>query len=266
MKQKQNLKYSAKIRRYELKYRMWLKALFKAFGKFTLEQVAIAIEQDSSLSPEIVDYFFQKINFDPITKTFTGVLEQNEKFYDSLLTKSLYESTKGKKKTSFEKFVESVLPQDLLRKSLSVSDIQDKQKNFFELEQSVIKSEFIDTYTKRKNQLDEFRQSYLFNTPEKVENFEKKYPEPTYNFAHTTGRTQVNNLNRDLSATIATNMGAEKFEWLTSQDERVRETHRHLNHKIFKYSDMPIEYNDYNCRCTLLPVLSTIPGLEGLDL
>ena len=250
-------KDSAKIKRYELSYRAWLKRLFKEFGKFTLNQVLKSIEKDTSLSPELVDYFYNKINFDPINKTFQNVLEQNEKFFE----KMILETIKPTKRTFVQTLTDVTLPQRALFNSFTQEEISKKRVNFFELEKDIIKSEMINDYTKRKNQLDEFRQSYLFNSPDNVEKFKEKYPEPKYKFTDSMGRTQINNLNRDLSATLATNMGAKECEWLTSGDERVRETHRELNGLVFKYTNLPVEYNSYNCRCTLLPILESIEGL-----
>lgn len=52
-------------------------------------------------------------------------------------------------------------------------------------------------------------------------------------------------------------MGVEKFKWLTSQDERVRPSHRALSNKIFPYSNPPavgLPGTDYRCRCVAIPV------------
>ena len=57
------------------------------------------------------------------------------------------------------------------------------------------------------------------------------------------------------------NLGIEKFEWDTSGDERVRDTHRALDGKVFSYDDPPtvngrivLPGEDYRCRCVALPV------------
>lgn len=60
--------------------------------------------------------------------------------------------------------------------------------------------------------------------------------------------------------------GSEEFTWYTSQDERVRDDHKELHGKTFRYDNPPIidkrtgtrgmpgEY--YGCRCTFVPVFS----------
>jgi len=250
-------KDSAKIKRYELSYRAWLRRLFKEFGKFTLNQTLKSLQEDTNLSPELIYYFYSKINFDFINKTFQNILEQNEKFFEKIIL----ETIKPSKRTFIQTLTDVTLPQRALFNSFSQEDIAKKRLNFFNIEKDIIKSEMINDYTKRKNQLDEFRQSYLFNSPNNLEKFKEKYPEPKYKFTDSMGRTQINNLNRDLSATLATNMGAKECEWITSGDERVRETHRELNGLVFKYTNLPVEYNDRNCRCTLLPILESIEGL-----
>ncbi len=56
-------------------------------------------------------------------------------------------------------------------------------------------------------------------------------------------------------------IGIERFTWLTSKDERVRETHKELNNKVFAYSDPPtvggrvvLPGEDFRCRCVAIPV------------
>ena len=56
-------------------------------------------------------------------------------------------------------------------------------------------------------------------------------------------------------------LGIEKFTWDTSGDERVRDTHRELDGKVFYYNDPPeingrrvLPGEDYRCRCVALPV------------
>ncbi|MEK4085619.1 phage head morphogenesis protein [Psychrobacillus sp. FSL K6-1415] len=52
-------------------------------------------------------------------------------------------------------------------------------------------------------------------------------------------------------------MGVEKFKWLTSKDERVRESHRELSDMVFTYDDPPevgLPGEDYRCRCVAIPV------------
>ncbi|MFL0584707.1 minor capsid protein [Solibacillus silvestris] len=57
------------------------------------------------------------------------------------------------------------------------------------------------------------------------------------------------------------NIGIEKFTWDTSGDERVRDTHRALDGKVFAYDDPPtvggrqvLPGEDYHCRCVGMPV------------
>lgn len=56
-------------------------------------------------------------------------------------------------------------------------------------------------------------------------------------------------------------MGLEKFIWDTSGDERVRDTHRKLDGKVFEYAAPPtvgkrevLPGEDYRCRCVAIPV------------
>ncbi len=63
-------------------------------------------------------------------------------------------------------------------------------------------------------------------------------------------------------------VGVESYTWLTSKDERVRESHADLDGQTFQYSDPPDTGNgrnhpgeDIQCRCVAVPI---IPLFEGI--
>lgn len=56
-------------------------------------------------------------------------------------------------------------------------------------------------------------------------------------------------------------IGVDKFKWLTSHDERVRDSHKALGNEVFSYDNPPIVNGrvvlpgeDYRCRCVAIPV------------
>lgn len=59
--------------------------------------------------------------------------------------------------------------------------------------------------------------------------------------------------------------GVTQYTWSTSHDERVRDDHKHLNGRVFSYSQPPVvdratgrranPGEDFNCRCVDIPVL-----------
>ncbi|WP_245676163.1 minor capsid protein [Domibacillus iocasae] len=56
-------------------------------------------------------------------------------------------------------------------------------------------------------------------------------------------------------------MGASKFKWSTSNDEKVRDSHDKLEGQVFEYADptaVGFPGTDYNCRCTATPFLMII--------
>ena len=70
-------------------------------------------------------------------------------------------------------------------------------------------------------------------------------------------RDQVAKFNGNLTQLRQTQAGISKYEWQTSEDERVRDSHRELNGKIFSWDDPPEVGNpgeDFNCRCVAIPV------------
>ena len=255
-------KDSAKVKRYEIEYNRWLKKVIKTFGKVTREAAINLLYSEQELSEDLVKVFMDKLNLDKVNFTFDGVLKENLKFIERQSTKEVKKRLKGKKKVSeLEKIINEILPQKIASSAITTNETIVDKKNFFELQKDIIESQLEIIYEKRKNQLDVFRSSFLLDTQDKKELFNKKYKEPKYKFTDTVSRTQVNNLNRDLAASMATNVGASKGEWVTSNDERVRESHRELNGKVFYYNKLPSEYNDYNCRCSLLPIFDFLNDL-----
>lgn len=76
--------------------------------------------------------------------------------------------------------------------------------------------------------------------------------------ANTVARTQIANFNAVSGQARASSLGVKQAIWRTSQDERVRESHRDRNGKTFDlaaglYSDLDgldlVPGVDYNCRC-----------------
>jgi len=66
--------------------------------------------------------------------------------------------------------------------------------------------------------------------------------------------------------------GINQYQWSTSRDQRVRDSHKHLQGKIFRFDQPPVTDlatgarnnpgEDFNCRCVAIPVLSTANMLE----
>lgn len=85
-------------------------------------------------------------------------------------------------------------------------------------------------------------------------------------------RDQLGKLNSQLTRQQQTDAGVSEYVWSTSKDSRVRDSHRSLDGKTFKWSDPPVVTppgkpvrrchpgEDYQCRCVALPVfdISTI--------
>lgn len=238
----------------EVFYRRWLKREFQKFGDFLLTDILKVIDNPDALFDDKVKFFVDKIDFTPVSNVFNSLATKNFKVFSKEIERLIF---KGVAK----KFEVKPIYNEMFLQSKATSGLLEKKSDFFETQKSMIEGDMTKVYETRKNQLESFRTSFLFNSEEKRENFLKKYPEPEYKFTDSMGRTQVNNLNRDLSATMATNLGVKEFIWRTSGDERVRESHRALNGKKFSYDNMPPEYNDYNCRCTLEPVIDYLEDL-----
>jgi SPP1 gp7 family putative phage head morphogenesis protein len=79
------------------------------------------------------------------------------------------------------------------------------------------------------------------------------------NHAKFTARNQINNFNSIMTKTRAQKIGIKKARWITSEDERVRNSHKDRNGKKFDldkglYSSLDgktlLPATDYQCRCT----------------
>lgn len=76
-------------------------------------------------------------------------------------------------------------------------------------------------------------------------------------------RDQTAKLNAGISAARQQAAGITRYEWSTSRDERVRESHRANEGRIFRFDSPPVETgnpgDDIQCRCVAIPVI------DGLD-
>lgn len=87
-----------------------------------------------------------------------------------------------------------------------------------------------------------------------------------YNLRRLT-RDQNNKLVGQLSEVRQSQLGIQSYTWRTSQDERVRESHRSKNGQEFEWARPPSDTGhpgaDIQCRCVASPVLASDFG-EGL--
>lgn len=75
----------------------------------------------------------------------------------------------------------------------------------------------------------------------------------TRNRAELIARDQTAKVNAAITKARQEELGVTEYVWQTSEDERVRPTHRANNGKVFKWNDPPKETghpgHDVNCRC-----------------
>lgn len=76
--------------------------------------------------------------------------------------------------------------------------------------------------------------------------------------ANLIARDQTQKLNASLTRLRQQDVGIEKYEWMTSMDERVRPTHRENQGKVFEWARPPAKTghpgHDVNCRCWASPI------------
>lgn len=81
----------------------------------------------------------------------------------------------------------------------------------------------------------------------------------TTNRAKLIARDQTSKLNSALTQQRSQNLGIEEYIWRTAGDERVRESHRRKNGKVFRWDDPPKDTGhpgqDIQCRCVAEPII-----------
>jgi len=78
------------------------------------------------------------------------------------------------------------------------------------------------------------------------------------NRARLIARDQISKLNGQVTSERQKELGIDKYRWRTSQDERVRDSHRELEGEIFSWDNPPSVGHpgeDFQCRCTAEPIL-----------
>lgn len=90
----------------------------------------------------------------------------------------------------------------------------------------------------------------------------EKYIDPEVggiaNRARLIARDQISKLNGQVTQERQKSLGVNKYIWRTSQDERVRDSHRELEGEVFSWDNPPSVGHpgeDFQCRCTAEPVL-----------
>ena len=87
---------------------------------------------------------------------------------------------------------------------------------------------------------------------------QKEFKIDGYNLRRLT-RDQVSKLTGALNEARQTEVGVARYQWQTSEDERVRPTHQDNNGQVFAWASPPPETGhpgtDVQCRCVALPVV-----------
>jgi SPP1 gp7 family putative phage head morphogenesis protein len=100
--------------------------------------------------------------------------------------------------------------------------------------------------------------------------YAKRFPELIRSRVNLISRTETAKASTALTQARCDNLNIQWFEWITSEDSRVRLSHRNMNGVIVAWNDLPSpealagekSYGKYaaggifNCRCTLAPILA----------
>ena len=79
-------------------------------------------------------------------------------------------------------------------------------------------------------------------------------------------RDQTSKMNAAFNEVRQTELGIEEYEWQTSGDERVRESHREKDGQVFRWDTPPEDTGeDIQCRCVAIPMINLDASEEGTD-
>lgn len=169
-----------------------------------------------------------------------------------------YKSSKGQK-------IYDALRKELERKNLSPYLREIAQRNADWIESVPMK--IAERITARSAELHQ-----LGRRPEEIEGeIRKMAPDLTRSHAHLIARTEISRAETDLTRARAVSIGVPAYEWHTSEDSRVRPSHRKMDGVLVLWGDPPDperlfgerssggKYHAgciYNCRCVSLPLVS----------
>lgn len=90
---------------------------------------------------------------------------------------------------------------------------------------------------------------------------------PVASRAKLIARDQISKLNGQMNQLRQSDLGISRYRWRTVGDERVRDSHRENDGKIFSWDEPPETGHpgeDYQCRCWAEPVLEdVVPGMAA---
>ena len=222
--------------------------------------------------------------FDEMKKEFEKQKEENEKTIGRVnlnavantLEHQWLEEDEPEESEYFVKKLEDVLQEeqaDYLKRLLSDADGRtaqilqsfaiDKQQ-FFNDNMDAVRKLYIDNSIKRikgeemliKRRILQKIVDYATNKSDTLEltDLVKEGYTDSDHLARLFARDQMQRFNKACTLSTFRSAGVTKVKWVTCGDVRVRESHKELNGKIFDVDNLPVEVDDYNCRCGLVPV------------
>lgn len=204
---------------------------------------------DSRLDSSWVDQLKQLI--DKTYITFQSIVTPNK------ISKITSEQADKISLMNKEQFVKTI------HSSLSVNPIM--QEPYLETQLKLFQNQNTDLITKLgSDQRDRVQQTLYSNLSqgngiEKIEEELKKSEGIGENKAKLIARDQTNKFNGQLTQLRQQEIGITSYVWTTSQDERVRPTHRALDGETFtweKGSKIGHPGSEINCRCIAQPIIT----------
>lgn len=235
----------------EVKYRRWLQGLVKQLEKDTTEQILPLLKR---LEPEFVnDAYAQTLEraFDNLRRAYQG-LDRNAK----IVANSFAEDMNNANKQRFYKAMENAVGIDLnnIVQREGLEDIL-----FATTRDNVMLIKTIPEEYFNKIEGIVFRGTIQGRAATSMIKQIQKVGKVTEKRARLIARDQSSKLNSALNQQRAQNLGVEEYVWRTAGDERVRDSHKTKNGKVFRWDDPPEDTGhpgqDIQCRCVAQAII-----------
>ena len=255
----------------------------REFARVTDECLKMANESLKKHLPAIIEAYKKRSNKDSryddisdidgeLSREFLEIMKELEQKMGSFavekLIRKIASSTQKSSLREWKRAVKNTLGIDLLDDYYSGEFYAEQMRKWIDENVSKIKSI-------HKTMLDDMRdtilQNYLKGTPirELQREIQNKY-NTSKSQARLLARDQVGSLNAQISERQQRDAGCEEYTWSSSGDSRVRECHKALDGKTFRWDDPPEMWyktkkgivktgrrchpgQDYCCRCVAIP-------------
>lgn len=235
----------------EVKYRKWLQGLTRQLKKDTQEQILPLLK---TLQAEYVNDAYARTleqAFENLRRNYQDI-DRNAKIVANSFTEDMNQTNKKR----FYKAMEGAVGIDL-NNILQSEGLEDIMYATTRENVALIKT-IPEEYFKRIETIVFTGTTQGRRATSMIQEIQK-VGKVTENRARLIARDQSSKLNSALNQQRSQNLGVEEYVWRTAGDERVRDSHKTKNGKVFRWDNPPKDTGhpgqDIQCRCVAQPII-----------